>query len=48
VRDSVADVTKAVQLLGFVPAIDLQAGLARTLSSLRTARVPGSMLTNLK
>jgi nucleoside-diphosphate-sugar epimerase len=38
VRDSVADISKAQQLLGYTPEINFREGLARTLSSIQAGR----------
>ena len=39
VRDSLADISKARQLLGYDPKINFRAGLARTLDALRTETI---------
>jgi UDP-glucose 4-epimerase len=42
VRDSLADLGRARELLGYAPRVDLRAGLARTIESLEAAKEPFS------
>jgi UDP-glucose 4-epimerase len=42
VRDSLADLGRARELLGYAPRVDLRAGLAKTIQSLESAKEPSS------
>ena len=41
VRDSLADISQSEKVLGYLPRVDLEEGLRRTVESYRASRKPG-------